>query len=48
VDQESKTIGKIAATLALKLAQSKTSLRPKSSLVAPQLVVRASSTRLKQ
>lgn len=45
VDQNSKMIGKIAAALALKLAESKGPSRPKSSLVAPQLVVRASSLR---
>jgi LacI family transcriptional regulator len=45
VDQNSKMIGKIAASLALKLAQSKTPIRPKARLVAPQLVVRASSSR---
>jgi DNA-binding LacI/PurR family transcriptional regulator len=45
VDQNSKMIGKIAASLALKLAQSKTPARPKARLVAPQLVVRASSSR---
>ncbi len=45
VDQNSKMIGKIAATQALKLAESKTPMRPKSAFVAPQLVVRASSLR---
>lgn len=45
VDQNSKMIGKIAARLALSLAQSKTPAHSKSSLVAPQLVVRASSLR---
>lgn len=45
VDQNSKMIGKIAATLALKLAQSKGPSRPKSAVVAPELVVRASSLR---
>lgn len=45
IDQNSKMIGKIAATLALKLAHNKTPSRPKSTLVAPQIVVRASSLR---
>jgi LacI family transcriptional regulator len=47
VDQNSKMTGKIAATLALKLAESKTPLRLKSELVTPRLVVRASSLRAK-
>ena len=46
VDQNSKKIGKIAATLGLKLAQSRIPIRVKSELVAPRLVVRASSMRL--
>jgi LacI family transcriptional regulator len=45
VDQNSKMIGKIAATLALKLALSKEPLECKSALVQPHLVVRASSLR---
>lgn len=45
VDQNSKTIGKTAAAIALKLAQTKAAVRPRVSLVAPQLVVRASSLR---
>jgi LacI family transcriptional regulator len=45
VDQNSKTIGKIAATLAIKLAQTKNPGPPKSTVVAPHLVVRASSLR---
>jgi len=45
IDQNSKMIGKIAASLALKLAQSKAPSRPKSAVVAPELVVRASSLR---
>jgi LacI family transcriptional regulator len=45
VDQNSKMIGKIAATLALKLALSKGPTEPKSALVQPHLVVRASSLR---
>jgi LacI family transcriptional regulator len=47
VDQNSKMIGKIAATQALKMAESKTPVPRKSALVAPQLVVRASSLRAK-
>jgi LacI family transcriptional regulator len=47
VDQNSKMIGKIAATQALKMAESKTPVPHKSALVAPQLVVRASSLRTK-
>jgi LacI family transcriptional regulator len=47
VDQNSRIIGKIAAALALKLAQGKSPARPKSTLVAPHLVVRASSLRTK-
>jgi len=45
VDQNSKMIGKTAATLALRLAESKVAIRPKSTQVAPELVVRASSLR---
>jgi LacI family transcriptional regulator len=45
VDQNSKMIGKIAATQALKMAESKTPVPRKNALVAPQLVVRASSLR---
>lgn len=48
VDQNSKMMGKIAATLALKLTQKKDASPPKSELVAPHLVVRASSLRAKQ
>jgi LacI family transcriptional regulator len=48
VDQNSKMIGKIAATQALKMAESKTPVPRKSALVAPQLVVRASSLRAKR
>lgn len=45
VDQGSKTIGKVAADLALKLANAKTARRPRTELIAPHLVVRASSLR---
>jgi LacI family transcriptional regulator len=45
VDQNSKMLGKIAASQALKMAESKTPVHPKSELVTPHLVVRASSLR---
>jgi LacI family transcriptional regulator len=45
VDQGSQSIGQEAAALALKLAHNKTPRRPKSALVSPHLVVRASSLR---
>jgi DNA-binding LacI/PurR family transcriptional regulator len=48
VDQNSKMIGKIVATQALKMAESKTPVPRKSALVAPKLVVRASSLRTKR
>ena len=48
VDQNSKMIGKIAATQALKLAESKIPVPLKKALVAPQLVVRTSSLRAGQ
>lgn len=47
IDQGSASIAKAAATLALKLAHSKGPRRAKSELIAPQLVVRASSQRRK-
>jgi LacI family transcriptional regulator len=46
VDQGSKAIGKRAAALALKLAHNKVPASPKSELVPPQIVVRASSLRV--
>jgi LacI family transcriptional regulator len=46
VDQGSMNIGKVAATLALKVAHSKSPQRPKSELISPHIVVRASSLRL--
>lgn len=46
VDQNSRKIAKVAASLALKLAHSKMPCRPKSELVTPHIVVRASSLRL--
>jgi LacI family transcriptional regulator len=45
VDQNSAMIGKIAASLALKIAHSKTPMRAKNTMVPPQLVVRSSSLR---
>lgn len=47
VDQNSKMIAKIAATLAVKLAQTKDPAPPKSAMVTPHLVARASSLRAK-
>ena len=47
VDQNSTTIAKMAATLALKLAQNTDRAAPRSTMVAPHLVVRASSLRSK-
>jgi len=45
VDQNSKKIGKIAAARALKLAENRRPVRPRSALVTPHLVVRGSSVR---
>jgi LacI family transcriptional regulator len=45
VDQNSTMLGKIAATLALKLALTKAPVRPRSELVPPHIVVQASSLR---
>jgi LacI family transcriptional regulator len=45
VDQDSKKIGSRAAALALKLARTKTAVRPKTELVLPHIMVRASSQR---
>jgi LacI family transcriptional regulator len=45
IDQNSKMIGETAAALALKLAHNQAPARPKSTRVAPRLVVRASSLR---
>ena len=45
VDQDSAAIGRIAAELALTLVGSKTTLRPKTELINPKLVVRASTLR---
>ncbi|HZP06189.1 MAG TPA: LacI family DNA-binding transcriptional regulator [Terracidiphilus sp.] len=46
IDQGSTTIGKAAAALALKLAHTKTPRRPKSELIPPHVVSRASSLRV--
>lgn len=46
VDQRTETIGRRAAALAIRLAESKVSTNPKSVLVEPTLVVRASSSRI--
>jgi len=45
VDQGSEAIGKLSATLALKLAGNKTRPAPKAQLITPQIVARASSLR---
>jgi LacI family transcriptional regulator len=45
VDQGSENIGKLAAKLALKLAGSKSRPSPKSHLISPHMIVRASSLR---
>jgi LacI family transcriptional regulator len=45
VDQGSENIGKPAAELALKIARKKDASRPKSELITPRLVIRASSQR---
>jgi LacI family transcriptional regulator len=45
VDQGSENIGKLAASLALKLAASKSRPAPRSQLISPHIVVRASSLR---
>jgi LacI family transcriptional regulator len=46
VDQDSKMIGSRASALAIKLARNKTAVRPKTELVLPRMVVRASSQRI--
>jgi LacI family transcriptional regulator len=45
VDQGSESIGKHAASLALRIARRKTQARPKAELISPRIVVRASSRR---
>jgi LacI family transcriptional regulator len=46
VDQGSAQIGKTAAAMALKLAQSRVRSTPKTKLIEPSIVVRASSSRV--
>ena len=46
VDQGSENIGRSAAELALKIARKKESLRPKSELITPRVIVRSSSQRI--
>ena len=46
VDQNNQLIGKKAAALALSLAQTKGKVPPKTQIVKPQLIVRASSRRI--
>ena len=46
VDQGSESIGKRTAELAMKLAPEKTRFKPKTELVGPRVVVRASSLRI--
>jgi LacI family transcriptional regulator len=45
VDQDSSAIGRLAAKLALALVGAKTPVQPKTELINPKLVVRASSLR---
>jgi LacI family transcriptional regulator len=45
IDQDCQQMGEKAAALALALAQSKKAVRPRSEVIAPTLVVRASSLR---
>jgi LacI family transcriptional regulator len=45
VDQDSSAIGRFAAELALNLVGTNTSVRPRSELINPRLVVRASTLR---
>ncbi len=46
VDQGSEEIGKLAAELALKIARKKEPSKPKTELVTPRVIVRASSRRI--
>jgi len=48
IDQGSESIGRSAADLALKIARKKDPVRPKSALITPQVVVRASSQHSKR
>jgi len=45
VDQDSAAIGRLAAEMALRLVGAKGTVRPRTELVSPKLVVRASSLR---
>ena len=45
VDQDSSAIGKITAELALALVGAKTPMRPRTQLIAPKLMIRASTMR---
>ena len=45
VDQDSSAIGKLAAELALALVSSQGPMPPKTELISPKLMVRASSMR---
>ena len=47
IDQDSKRIGERAASLAMALAQNKALAKAKSEVIAPKLVVRASSLRIR-
>lgn len=46
IDQDSRRIGERAASLAMSLAQNKTPAKTRSEVIAPRLVVRASSLRI--
>ena len=48
VDQGSENIGRSAAELALKIARKKETFKPRSELITPRVVVRASSQRFPQ
>jgi len=45
VDQGSENIGRSAAELALKIARKKDPLKPRTELITPRVVMRASSQR---
>lgn len=45
IEQGSRSMGEAAASLALRLASKKEQIRPKSELISPHLIVRASSLR---
>ncbi len=46
IDQGSENIGKSAAELALRIARQKDPVRPRTELISPRIVVRASSQRI--